>query len=295
MTRASASEPARGEGTDLAVTGATGGLGGRVARRLAARGVAQRLVVRDPSRAPELEGAEVVVGGYHDGEAMRRAFDGMRTVFLVSGAEARDRLDHHRTAVDAAISAGVERIVYTSFVGAAADATFTLARDHFHTEEHLRASGVAAVMLRDSMYTEFLPFMAGGGELRCPAGDGRFAPVTRDDVADVAEVVLLDPSLDGATLELTGPELVTMADVAALLTEVTGTRVAFVDETVDQAYASRAGYGAPDYEVTGWVTSYLAIREGDLEVLTDDVAQVAGHPPTSIRTFLAQHVVAGPR
>jgi NAD(P)H dehydrogenase (quinone) len=277
----------------IAVTGATGGLGGRVAHRLATRGVEQRLVVRDPSRAPALDGAEVVVGQYHDGEAMRRAFDGVRTVFLVSGAEARDRLDQHRTAVDAAAAADVERVVYTSFVRAAPDATFTLARDHFHTEEHLRASGMAAVMLRDSMYTDFLLLMAEGGEIRGPAGDGRFAPVTRDDIADVAEVVLLDPAHDGATLHLTGPDLVTMADVARTLTEVTGMAVTFVDETVDEAYASRASYGAPDYEITGWVTSYLAIRAGELDVLSDDVAAVTGHAPTSIRTFLAQQAATG--
>lgn len=278
---------------EIAVTGATGGLGGRVARRLAARGLEQRLVVRDPARAPELDGAQVVVGEYHDGEAMRRALDGARTVFLVSGAEARDRLDQHRTAVDAAAAAGVERVVYTSFLGAAADATFTLARDHFHTEEHLHASGMAAVVLRDGMYTDFLLLMASGGEIRGPAGDGRFAPVTRDDVADVAEVVLLDPTHDGATFDLTGPDRVTMADVAAILTEVTGTPVQFVDETVDEAYGSRASYGAPDYEVTGWVTSYLAIREGELDVLSDDVTAVTGHPPTSVRTFLTQRAAAG--
>lgn len=278
---------------EIAVTGATGGLGGRVARRLAARGLEQRLVVRDPARAPELDGAQVVVGEYHDGEAMRRAFDGARTVFLVSGAEARDRLDQHRTAVDAAAAAGVERVVYTSFLGAAADATFTLARDHFHTEEHLHASGMAAVVLRDGMYTDFLLLMASGGEIRGPAGDGRFAPVTRDDIADVAEVVLLDPTHDGATFDLTGPDRVTMADVAAILTEVTGTPVQFVDETVDEAYGSRASYGAPDYEVTGWVTSYLAIREGELDVLSDDVTAVTGHPPTAVRTFLTQRAAGG--
>lgn len=278
---------------EIAVTGATGGLGGRVARRLAARGLEQRLLVRDPARAPELDGAQVVVGEYHDGEAMRRAFDGARTVFLVSGAEARDRLDQHRTAVDAAAAAGVERVVYTSFLGAAADATFTLARDHFHTEEHLHASGMAAVVLRDGMYTDFLLLMASGGEIRGPAGDGRFAPVTRDDIADVAEVVLLDPTHDGATFDLTGPDLVTMADVAAILTEVTGTPVRFVDETVDEAYGSRASYGAPDYEVTGWVTTYLAIREGELDVRSDDVTAVTGHPPTSVRTFLTQRAATG--
>lgn len=278
---------------EIAVTGATGGLGGRVARRLAARGIDQRLVVRDPSRAPALDDAEVVVGEYHDGEAMRRAFDGARTVFLVSGAEARDRLDQHRTAVDAAAAAGVERVVYTSFINPAPDATFTFVRDHFHTEVHLRATGMATVMLRDSIYTDFLPVMASGGELRGPAGDGRFAPVTRDDIADVAEVVLLDPAHDGAILALTGPDLVTMADVARILTEVTGTPVRFVDETVDEAYTSRASYGAPDYAVTGWVTSYLAIRAGELDVLSDDVAALTGHPPTSIRTFLSQLPSAG--
>ena len=278
---------------EIAVTGATGGLGGRVARRLAARRVEQRLVVRDPSRAPALDRTEVVVGEYHDGEAMRRAFDGVRTVFLVSGAEARDRLDQHRTAVDAAAAAGVERVVYTSFVGAGPDVTFTLARDHFHTEEHLRASGMVAVVLRDSMYTDFLLVMVGSGEIRGPAGDGRFAPVTRDDIADVAEVVLRDAAHDDSTLDLTGPDLVTMSDVAGILTEVTGTAMSFVDETVEEAYASRASYGAADYEVTGWVTSYLAIREGELDVLSDDVETVTGHPPMSIRTFLSRQAASG--
>jgi NAD(P)H dehydrogenase (quinone) len=278
---------------DIAVTGATGGLGGRVARRLAARGLAQRLVVRDPARAPDLDGAEVVAGAYHDGEAMRRAFDGARTVFLVSAAEAADRLDQHRTAVDAAVAAGVERVVYTSFVNAAADATFTLVRDHFHTEEHLRATGLGAVMLRDSIYTDFLPRMAGGGEICGPAGDGRFAPVTRDDIADAATVVLLDASHDGRILDLTGPDLVTMTEVAEILTDVTGTPVRFVDESVEEAYASRASYGAPDYEVTGWVTSYLGIKAGELEVLSDDVAVVTGHAATSIRAHLERAAMAG--
>lgn len=275
---------------EIAVTGATGGLGGRVARRLADRRVAQRLVVRgDASRAPALPDAEVAVGEYRDGAAMRAAFAGIRTVFMVSAAEAPDRVAEHRTAIDAAVAAGVERVVYTSFVGAAPDATFTFGRDHFHTEEHLRGSDLATVMLRDNLYTDFLPFMAGDGEIRGPAGDGRFVPVTRDDIAAVATEVLLDDAYDGATLDLTGPELLTMADAAALLTEVSGSLVRFVDETVEEAYASRAHYGAPDYEVTGWVTSYLGIAAGEFAVLTDAVERVTGRPATSPRAWLEQH------
>jgi NAD(P)H dehydrogenase (quinone) len=275
----------------IAVTGATGGLGGRVARRLADLGIAQRLIVRgDAARAPDLPGAGVAVAEYRDGGAMRAAFDGVRTAFLVSAAESADRLDEHRSAVDAAIAAGVERLVYTSFVGAAPDATFTLGRDHFHTEEHLRTSGLATVVLRDNLYTDFLPFMAGDeGEIRGPAGDGRFAPVTRDDIADVATEVLLDRSYDGQVLDLTGPRLLTMADAAELLTEALGRPVRFVDETIEEAYASRAHYGAPDHEVAGWVTSYQGIAAGEFAVVSDAVERITGRPATSARAWLAEH------
>lgn len=126
----------------IAVTGATGALGGRVAALLAERRVAQRLVARDPGRAPRIEGAEVVgAASYGDGKAMRRAFEGVGTVFFVSAGEDQHRVDLHRSVVDAAAAAGVERIVYTSFLAAAPDTTFTFGRDHFHTEEHIKRSG----------------------------------------------------------------------------------------------------------------------------------------------------------
>src|SRR5262245_25091548 len=113
----------------LAVSGATGEAGGRVARRLAHLGQAQRPVVPDPTRAPSLPNATVVEATYGDAEAMRGALHGVHTWYFVSGSEAADRLQQHKTAVDAAAEAGVERIVYVSFLGAAENATFTLARD----------------------------------------------------------------------------------------------------------------------------------------------------------------------
>ena len=129
----------------IAVTGATGGLGGRVARRLAERGVRQRLVVRDPGRAPALAGTEVatVTAGYDDADGLRRALEGAGTLFMVSASEDPDRVRLHTTVVQAAVDAGVERIVYTSFFGAAPDCTFTFGRDHWHTEELIRGSGLA--------------------------------------------------------------------------------------------------------------------------------------------------------
>ena len=145
----------------IAVTGATGGIGGRVASRLAERGVEQRLIVRDASRAPAFEGAGVAEAEYGDGEAMRAALAGVETLLLVSASEARDRVRHHVSAIDAAVAAGVGRIVYPSFMGAAPDATFTFARDHSATEAHIRSAGVAHTFLRSCMYAEYVPVFTG--------------------------------------------------------------------------------------------------------------------------------------
>jgi len=275
----------------IAVTGATGGIGRRVAQQLSVSGQSVRLVVRDPGRAPALDNAGVAIASYSDRDALRRAFDGISTLFFVSAAEAVDRLEQHLRVVEAAADAGIARIVYTSFLGAAPDATFTLARDHFHTEEHIRDAGLDHTFLRDSLYVDVLPYFVGDDRvIRAPAGDGRFAPVTRDDVADVASAVLLDPTgHDGRTYDVTGPMLLTMAHVADALSEATGRPVAYEAETIDEAYASRTTYGAPDWEVAGWVSSYAAIAAGELEVVSDTVERIAGHPPTDLRDWLVAH------
>jgi len=277
-------------GADLiAVTGATGGLGGRVARRLAERGLEQRLVVRDPRRAPELAGAQVATAGYDDPEGLRRAFQGVRTLVMVSASEDPDRLRLHANVVGAAADAGVERVVYTSFFGAAPDCTFTFGRDHLYTEELIRGSGLRFTFLRDNLYLDFLPLMVGAdGVIRGPAGDGRVAAVARDDIADVAVAVLAeaDGRHDGRTYDMTGPEALTMAEVAEQLSGVTGRTITYHAETLEEAYASRASYGAPDWEVDGWVTTYAAIANGDLEAVGGDVAALAGHQPTSLAELL---------
>ena len=276
----------------IAVTGATGGLGGRVARRLAGRGVAQRLVVRDPARAPELDGAEVAAATYGDGEAMRRALDGVATLLMVSASEDRERVKLHTTAVEAAVAAGVGRVVYTSFFGAAPDCTFTFGRDHWHTEEALKASGVRWTFLRDNLYIDFLPLMAGAdGVIRGPGGNGRAAVVARDDIADAGVAVLLDDTgrHDGRGYDMTGPEALTLAEVAEQLSRVAGRPITYQEETLEEAYASRASYGAPDWEVDGWVSTYTAIANGDLERVSGDLEALAGHPPIRLAGFLRDH------
>ncbi|MFG2591495.1 SDR family oxidoreductase [Streptomyces sp. NPDC048438] len=274
----------------VAVTGATGAVGGRVAARLARTGVPVRLLGRDPSRLPRLPGTVAAPpAAYGDGEAMRRALDGAHTLFLVSAHESPGRVAEHTTAVDAALAAGVERIVYVSFLGAAPDATFTFARDHWHTEAHIRMTGVRHTFLRDSWYLAAIPAMTGAdGVLRGPGGDGRVSAVAHDDIADSASAVLLDEGTthDGATYDLTGPEAFTLAEAAGELSRRTGRTIRYVAETREEAYASRAHYGAPEWEVAGWVTSYEAIAAGELETVSDAVPTLTGRPAQGLAAYL---------
>jgi NAD(P)H dehydrogenase (quinone) len=275
-------------GEPIGVTGATGGVGGRVARRLAEHGIEQRLLVRDEARAPSLEHADVAVfEGYEDGDGMRRALDGVGTLFLVSAAEDPARVLVHKTAVDAAVAAGVRRIVYTSFVGAAPDATFTFARDHFHTEEHVKETGVAWTFLRHNLYIDFIPLLCPPeGVIRGPADEGRVAAVSRDDIADVAVAVLAGEGHNGQTYDITGIEAFTLTEAAAELSRVTGRHIAFEEETLEEARESRRPSGEPDYVIEGWVTTYAAIAAGDLEAISDCVERFCDREPQRLGDWL---------
>jgi uncharacterized protein YbjT (DUF2867 family) len=275
---------------ELAVTGSTGQLGGVVARLLADAGSPQRLLVRNAGRAPELEDAVPVVCTYGDPGLARAALTGVKTLFMVSAAEAEDRLQQHYTFIDAAAAAGVQHIVYTSLFGAAPDAVFTLARDHFATEERIKASGMDYTFLRDDFYQDFLPLLAGeDGVIRGPAGDGVMAAVARADVARSALTVLRDPALHvGRTYDLTGPEDISLPRAADILSAGTGRSITFHNETLEEAYASRAPYGAPPWQVDAWVSTYTAIAAGELAGPTSAVHELTGREPLSLAQFLAE-------
>ncbi|WP_121370516.1 SDR family oxidoreductase [Frondihabitans australicus] len=272
----------------IAVTGATGNIGGAVARGLAGAGIAQTLVVRDAGRAPRLEQARVAEAVYGDREATLRALAGCRLLLMVSAAEAPDRLAQHEAFVDAAAEAGVEHIVYTSFVGAAPDAIFTLARDHWATEQRIRDSGMAFTILRDSFYLDFVPELVGDdGVIRGPAGDGRMAAVARADVAAVATAVLQDPKASaGQTYDLTGPAAFSLAEAADTITRLTGRTVTFHDETLDEAYESRQRWNPEPWQADAWVSTYTSIASGELERVSPDVERITGRPPLSLEQLL---------
>ena len=310
----------------LAITGATGEVGSRVARRLADQGVAQRLIVRDPQRAPQLPGAEIVqAAAYGDAAAMGRALRGVETLFLVSAHDKAslgrqhpddrpnattvaqmaqrpyDRVQQQTTAIDAALAVGVQRIVYLSFMSAAADATFLLARDHFHCEEHIRTSGAAFTILRMSLYADLVPtFVGRDNVIREAAGEGRAAWVARDDLADVAAAVLTGSGHDGKIYDVTGPEALTMAQTAEQLSQVFNRPIRYEMLTPPEARAAiihewdtvrreETGVGFDEYEVEARLSHFLEIATGELCRVSDTIPKLTGHPAQTLADCVRQH------
>lgn len=197
-------------------------------------------------------------------------------------------MDLHRAFIDAASKAGVKHVVYTSFSAASPDAQFTLSREHHATEQYLKDSGMRWTFLRDSFYQNLMPHLAGqDGIIHGPAGEGRFVPAARADVARTAAAVLADPEAHaGATYELTGPQSLDLADVARILSEAGGQRIVFHNETIEEAYASRAAFGAPVWQLGAWVSTYTAIASDAMSQVSNHVENITGTPPMSLEEFL---------
>lgn len=272
-----------------AVTGPTGKLGQLVVKRLREQGIPLRLLTRDPQRIRADEGLFPMANDYANPANAGQVLSGVETLFMVSAHESPQRAEQQASFVRAAANAGVGHIVYTSFVGASDDSTFTLARDHGATEQAIRDSGMAFTLLRDNLYQDFATDLVGDdGTIRGPAGDGRAAMVARADVAAVAAVVLSEPGAHrGRTYELTGPEALTMAEVAATISEAWKRPIRYVDETLAEAHSSRAQFGAEEWQLEAWISTYTAIARGEMERGTDDVATILGRPATSLAEVLA--------
>ncbi|MFI6173705.1 NAD(P)H-binding protein [Nocardia sp. NPDC051052] len=270
-----------------AISGASGHIGGQVARLLSDAGVPTRLLGRRPDRIPLLEGGVPIKADFADPASVHAALAGVQTFFFVSATESPDRAAQQIAVVEAARQAGVRRIVYVSFVGAAPDCTFTFGRDHWHTEQAIRASGMDFTFLRDNQYQDLIPSLADqDGVIRGPAGDRAVAAVTRTDVAATAAAVLTGQGHTAMTYDLTGPRAFTMTEAAAMMTAARGRQYTYLPESIPEAYASRSKYAAPQWELDGWVSSYAAIAAGELETVTDSVEQLTGHPATDFRDFL---------
>ncbi len=271
----------------VAVSGVTGSLGRLVAERVA--DLDPVLLARDPTRAPEWA-AKVRACEFGDSSMAESALRGINVLMFVSATESEDRRQVQRTLVNAASRSGVRHIVYTSFLGADPAATFTFARDHADTEEAIRESGMEFTFLRNNLYADLAPLLGGeAGVIRGPAGAGRLSPVARADVAAVAAAILQDPTTHaGATYQLTGPEAMTMAELAARTAAVVGRPIRFEDESLEEAYRwRRAEYDAEPWQLEGWVTTYLAVADGSTSLVSQDVERILGRPALTLEQTLA--------
>jgi uncharacterized protein YbjT (DUF2867 family) len=278
----------------ILVTGSTGTIGGEVARQLIAAGVRPRLLVRDPAKAREFEGkADIVKGDLGDAASLERAMRGVEKLFLVGSGVDGQALE--AKAVDAAKKAGVKHVVKLSVLGAQEEA-ITFARWHRPVEGQLEASGMAWTFLRP---VNFMSNMLGNigsikgqGAFYEPTGDGKTSVIDPVDVGAVAVKALTEPGHEGKAYTLTGPEALSSAEQAAVLTKALGREVKFVDVPPEAAKQAMAGTGMPAAYVDALLDLLAAMRAGRTATVTDSVQKVVGRKPGTFADWARRHAAA---
>jgi len=289
------------------MTGAAGRYGRLATEKLIAQGRARDLILitRTPARLADCAqaGCEVRYGDFDRPESLRAALRGADKLMLISGTRVGARVRQHRAAIDAAEAADVRHIIYTSFVNVEPANPAIVAIDHRETENLIRASGLAFTFLRDAHYADAMilnagpGFIASGVWLTSTRG-GREAMVWREDCVNCAVAVLTENGHENKTYPVTGPNRESFAEVAAMLAELTGRPIRLVETDDAGMYAHFDALGLPrepvdDQTVSGipWnsddmVSFERAIREGFLDVCTDDVQRVTGRLARSVRELI---------
>ena len=272
----------------IGITGVTGKLGSYVAVFVDKKGIASIHLARSPERAKVYASAEIRQMVYANTPEVVEALKGIDVLLMVSARENPERVKEHKSFLDAAKLAGVQHIVDTSFYGADEKATFTLSRDHAQTEAYIKDLGFTYTFLRDNFYLDFLIDMAlENGEIRGPAGSGLVSAVARKDTSRVAAEILLNPKeWENLTLNLTGPEDLSMKEITTLLSKATKQLITYVDESLEEAYESRKKWPAQTWEYDAWVTTYTAIKLGEQAGVSTDVEKVLGYPASSLLDIL---------
>ena len=272
----------------IGITGVTGKLGSYVANLVDQQGISSIHLARSPESAKVYASAEIRKMVYANTPEVVEALKGIDVLLMVSARENPERVEEHKSFLDAAKLAGVQYIVYTSFYGADEKATFTLSRDHAQTEAYIKELGFTYTFLRDNFYLDFLIDMAiENGEIRGPAGRGRVSAVARKDTSRVAAEILLNPKeWENQTLNLTGPEDLSMEEIVELLSKETGNAITYVDESVEEAYESRKKWPPQNWEYDAWVSTYTAIKAGEQAGVSTDVEKVLGRPAMSLEEVL---------
>ena len=279
----------------ILVTGATGLNGAELVRRLSAKGIPSRALVRNRAKAQSLAAlpnVEVVVGDMAHPDSLTDALRGVERAMLISSSDPT-MLETQSSFIDAARRAGVKHVVKLSGIIPELDSPFRFARMHAEIEKRLEASGVAYTHLRAGefmpSYFRQVPSIVARGILALPMADARIASIDIGDIAEVAIAVLTTSGHEGKTYPLTGPESLTMAEVAEKLSAVVGKSIRYVDVPPEEAKAARLAAGMPPYLADGLDELFAERRNGKESKVWATIEEVFGWHPTSFDTFARRH------
>lgn len=275
----------------ILVTGATGLNGKELLRKLSARGVAVRALVRNPARAEAiatLPHVEIVQGDMAQPETLVAPLRGVDRAMLISSSDPM-MLDVQSNFIDAAKQAGVKHVVKLSGIMPERDSAFRFARMHGEIEKRLEASGIAFTHLRAG---EFMPAyfrqvsnITAKGAIFLPMEDARIASIDVGDIAEIAARVLTSPGHEGKIYPLTGPQALTMAGVAEKLSAATGKPIRYVNVPPEAARQAQLAAGMPPYLADALFELFAERRNGKEAKVWPDAAVLLGRPPTSFDEF----------
>lgn len=283
----------------LLVTGASGHLGRR-AIELLLEGKAGKIVAatRTPAKLADLEARGVIVrhADFDDRASLAAAFAGVDRLLLISTdavGQPGHRLNQHRTAVKAAEEAGVSHVVYTSLINPGPDSPVVLAPDHYGTEAALAETKMGWTVLRENLYSDLLPSSLGRAiqmkNLFSAAGDGKAAYITREDCARATAAALASTFAGQRILDITGPEALSQADLAAIATNISGQQVSYVPLTLEVLVQNMVSAGLPQPLAEAYASFDTAIAQGKFSKVSSVVEDLTGRKPTSVAEFLSEH------
>lgn len=288
----------------ILVTGATGQYGNKVLEHLLNKGVeAQHIsaLVRDAAKGQTLQdqGIELRVGDYADVDSLVQAFQGIDTLLLVSSNDrgaVENRTAHHLNAIQAARTAQVKQLVYTSFVtkpGFQDSAIAGFLTSHAQTEQAIRDSGLAYTILRNGIYLEMIPLFAGAqvaetGVILFPAQAGKASWVLRAELAEAAAHVLTTAGHENKTYVLANPEATSFQDIARDLSDRLGQDIRYQSPPVEEFQAILKQAGVPEAYIGLFTTWASAVAQGMMEVEDSTLATFLGRQPTTTAQFIAQ-------
>lgn len=277
------------------LTGASGSVGFELAKLFSENGIAAKAMVRSETAGEKLKGFSgitPVTGDFDDAASLDRVLHGVDRAFLLTNSTERSE-GQQLAFVAAAKRAGVKHIVKLSQLHAAVDSPVRFLRYHAVVEQAIRDSGIAYTFLRPNLFMQgFLGFrdtIVGTGKLFAPIGASPVSLIDIRDIAAVAFTALTKPGHENETYDLTGPEALTHAELAAQIGAAIDQPVSFVEIPPEAMREAAIAAGFPQWQADGLIEDYAHYARDEADAVSPVVAALTGQPARSFAAFLADH------